>query len=35
MIMMSTGERWMYRVIGLTLIGLFVVMAIGHIPSGG
>jgi hypothetical protein len=33
--MMSPGERWMYRVIGLALITLFVVLAIGHIPSGG
>jgi hypothetical protein len=32
---MSTGERWAYRFIALTLFALFVLMAIGHIPDGG
>jgi hypothetical protein len=32
---MSTGEKWMYRVIAVAFFALFIVMAIGHRPSGG
>jgi hypothetical protein len=32
---MSTGERWMYRLIALSFLALLVVLAIGHIPDGG
>jgi hypothetical protein len=35
MIEMSNGERWVYRYIGLTLVGLLVIVVIQHIPSGG
>jgi hypothetical protein len=28
-------ERWMYRIIALSLIALFVVLAWGHVPRGG
>jgi hypothetical protein len=33
--MMSTGERWMYRVIALAFFVLFVLMMVGHRPTGG
>jgi len=32
---MSTGERWMYRVIALSFFILMVLMALGHRPDGG
>jgi hypothetical protein len=32
---MSTGERWMYRVIALSLFVLFVLIVIQHKPTGG
>ena len=32
---MSNGERWMYRVIGLSFVVLLIILAIGHIPDGG
>jgi hypothetical protein len=32
---MSAGERWMLRLVGLSLILLAIVLAIGHVPSGG
>lgn len=32
---MSTAERWMLRIVMLSLVALFVVLAIGHMPRGG
>jgi hypothetical protein len=32
---MSAGERWMLRIVGLSLILLWIVLAIGHMPRGG
>jgi hypothetical protein len=32
---MYAPEKWMYRIIALSLIVLFVVLAYGHVPRGG
>ncbi len=32
---MSTAERWMLRIVALSLIALWLVIAIGHMPGGG
>ncbi len=32
---MSSEERWMYRIIALVVFSLFAVLAYGHIPRGG
>jgi hypothetical protein len=32
---MSAGEKWMLRIIALSLLALWIVLAIGHIPDGG
>jgi len=29
---MSAGERWMLRLVALSLLALWIVIAIGHIP---
>jgi hypothetical protein len=32
---MSNAERWMLRLVGLAILALFIVLALGHRPSGG
>jgi hypothetical protein len=32
---MSVGERWVLRLIALSLVAFWIVLAIGHIPRGG
>lgn len=32
---MSGAEKWLIRCVWLSLLALVIVLAIGHIPSGG